>query len=92
MRARLVVPGAALPLITASRSASTSSRSATVRRSISMSQWLRGGFTFLGAGRSPVAVIAVAPQTRHSQFTGISASAANGTVKRWPFGQSKATS
>ena len=57
-----------------------------------MSQWLRGGFTFFGAGRSPVAVTAVAPQTRHSQFAGISASAANGTVDRWPFGQSKATS
>ena len=55
-----------------------------VRRSISMSQWLRGGLAFLGAGRSPAAVNAVAPQTRHSQLAGISASAANGTVKRWP--------
>ena len=51
-----------------------------------------GGLVFFCAGRSTAAVSAVAPQTRHSQFAGISASAANGTLNRWPFGQSKATS
>ena len=57
-----------------------------------MSQWLRGALTFFGAGRSPDVVKAVAPHTRHSQVVGMSASAANGTVKAWPFGHSKATS
>ena len=78
--------------MTASRSASTASRSSTVRRSISMSQWLRGGLTFLGDGLSPVAAIAMDPHTRHSHVGGSSASAANGTVKWCPFGQSKGTS
>jgi hypothetical protein len=53
-----------------------------LRRSISMSQWLRGGLAFLGVGVSPVAVTAVSPHMRHSQFTGMSASAENGTVNR----------
>ena len=63
-----------------------------MRRSISMSQWLRGGFTFLGEGNCPLAAVAVAPQTRHSQVGGSSASAAKGTLKWCPLGQSKATS
>ena len=79
-------------LMTSRRSASTASRSSTVRRSISMSQWLRGGLTFFGDGDSPVAAIAIAPQTRHSHVGGSSASAAKGTLKWCPFGQSKATS
>ena len=52
-----------------------------MRRSMSMSQWLRGGLTFLGDGDSPVAAEAIAPQIRHSQVAGSSASAAKGTVK-----------
>ncbi len=77
------------PLMIASRSASTSSRSAIVRRSMSMSQWLRGGLAFEADGSSPVAVTAVAPQTRHSHFAGTSASAANGTLNRGPSGSRK---
>ena len=38
---------------TPSRSARTSSRSATVRRSRSMSQWVRAGLTVFGSGSSP---------------------------------------
>ena len=79
-------------LMISRRSASTASRSSTVRRSMSMSQWLRGGLAFFGAGDSPVAAIAIAPQTRHSHTGGSSASAAKGTLKWCPFGQSKATS
>ena len=63
-----------------------------MRRSMSMSQWLRGGLAFLGDGDSPVAAMAIEPQTRHSHVAGSSASAANGTLKWCPFGQSKATS
>jgi len=40
----------------------------------------------------PVAAMAIEPQTRHSHVAGSSASAAKGTLKWCPFGQSKATS
>ena len=63
-----------------------------MRRSMSMSQWLRGGLTFFGDGDSPVLAVAMAPQTRHSHVGGSSASAAKGTLKWCPFGQSKGTS
>jgi dolichol-phosphate mannosyltransferase len=79
-------------LMTSRRSASTASRSSTLRRSISMSQWLRGGLAFFGDGDSPVLAVAMAPQTRHSHMGGSSASAAKGTLKWCPFGQSKGTS
>jgi dolichol-phosphate mannosyltransferase len=79
-------------LMTSRRSASTASRSSTLRRSISMSQWLRGGLAFFGAADSPVLAVAMAPQTRHSHRGGSSASAAKGTLKWCPFGQSKGTS
>src|SRR5262249_47739159 len=69
------------PRTRASRSASTCSRSAMDLRSRSMSQWLRGGLTFFGVGRSAAEVKATAPQTRHSHVAGTSASAANGTLK-----------
>jgi hypothetical protein len=59
---------------------------------MSMSQWLRGGFTFLGDGSWPLLAVAIAPQMRHSHMGGNSASAANGTLKWCPLGQSKATS
>jgi dolichol-phosphate mannosyltransferase len=79
-------------LMTSRRSASTASRSSTLRRSISMSQWLRGGLAFFGAADSPVLAVAMPPQTRHSHMGGSSASAAKGTLKWCPFGQSKGTS
>ena len=46
----------------------------------------------LGTMMQSVAAIAIAPQTRHSHVGGSSASAAKGTLKWCPFGQSKATS
>jgi UPF0716 protein FxsA len=73
--------GPRLDRIAASRSARTASRSSMDRRSSSMSQCVRAGLAFFGAGSSPVTVIALAPHTRHSHVGGISASAANGTVK-----------
>jgi dolichol-phosphate mannosyltransferase len=79
-------------LMTSRRSARTASRSSTLRRSISMSQWLRGGLAFFGSADSPVLAVAMAPQTRHSHMGGSSASAAKGTLKWCPFGQSKGTS
>jgi hypothetical protein len=59
---------------------------------MSMSQWLRGGLTFFGEVDCPVLAVAMAPQTRHSHMGGSSASAAKGTLKWCPFGQSKGTS
>src|SRR6059058_797932 len=43
-------------------------------------------------GAIAVAATEIAPQTRHSHVGGSSASAAKGTLKWCPFGQSKATS
>ena len=77
---------------TSSRSARTSSSSASLRRSSSMSQCVRGGLTFFGSGRSPSMRCAAEPQTLHSQVGGRSASAANGTAKRCPRGQSNCAS
>ena len=51
------------PRSTSRRSASTSSRSSTERRSRSMSQCVRGGLTFLGAGSAPPTSLA-APNRR----------------------------
>lgn len=72
----------------ASRSARTSSRSSVLRRSISMSQCVRAGRALFGSGVRPSTSTAARPQTRHSHAWGMSASAANGTLKRCPFGQS----
>ena len=71
---------------TSRRSARTSSRSATERRSISMSQWVRGGLPAFSSGGVPSTISAVAPQTLHSQVAGTSASTENGMVKRWSAG------
>lgn len=70
---------------TASRSASTSSSSSRVRRSISMSQWVRVGLVFFSSGSSPSSRTASVPQNRHSQTEGISASTEKGTSNRCPF-------
>ena len=68
-------------LIRARRSAMLSSRLATLQRSRSISQWLRGGLGFSGEDDPPGAAVAIAPQTRHSQACGSSAPTAKGTVK-----------
>ncbi|CPU67292.1 Uncharacterised protein [Mycobacteroides abscessus] len=58
-----------------------------VRRSSSMSQWVRAGLPALGSGRSASRSSASAPQ-RHSQTGGTSASVENGRMMVCPLGQS----
>ncbi len=73
-----------------SRSSRSTSSSAVVRRSMSMSQWVRGGLTGLASGVSAFARVAIAPQ-RHSHSAGRSASMDIGTTTTWPLGQSNVT-
>ncbi len=69
-----------------SRSSSRTSSSAMVRRSSSMSQWVRCGRVGLGSGRVASRSRASAPQ-RHSHSAGTSASTEKGTTTVWPLGQ-----
>ena len=69
---------------TSRRSSSTSSRSAIVRRSMSMSQWVRGALTFLASGAGPSTSCAIVPSSRHSQVEGSSASSENGMLNSCP--------
>jgi hypothetical protein len=52
-----------------------------------MSQWVRGGLTFLASGSTPSINFETLPCSRHSQVMGGSASSENGTSKSWPLGQ-----
>ena len=72
---------------TSRRSSRTSSRSAIVRRSISMSQCVRGGLVFFASGAGPSISSAAVPSRRQSQELGISASSANGTLNSCPRAQ-----
>ncbi len=66
-----------------SRSARSSSSSAVVRRSMSMSQWVRAGLTGLASGPRCPRAAPSAPQ-RHSHSAGTSASTDSGTTTRVP--------
>ena len=70
------------------RSASKSSSSAMERRSRSMSQCVRAGFSSFSSGRSPSERNDSAPHRGHSHTEGMSASAENTRLKWWSRGQS----
>ena len=55
-----------------------------VRRSRSMSQWVRGGLAFFCSGSLPSTRRATVPSNLHSQVIGTSASTANGTSNDGP--------
>ena len=74
------------PRSTSRRSASTSSRSSTERRSSSMSQCVRGGLTFLGAGSAPPTSLAADRRTCTPRCRGARRRRRTGTVNRWPEG------
>jgi hypothetical protein len=57
-----------------------------LRRSMSMSQWVRAGLTFFCSGVGPFTSSAVVPSRRHSHVPGSSASWANGMLNVCPFG------
>ena len=62
------------PRSSSSRSLRMSSSSFSERRSSSMSQWVRAGFSFLATGSMPETLSASAPQRWHSHVAGTSAS------------------
>ena len=57
------------------------------RRSRSMSQCVRAGFSTLASGRMPAVLSASAPQRGHSQTAGMSASTDIVISNSWPCGQ-----
>ena len=66
--------------------------SSSLRRSSSMSQWVRVGLLISSPSRSASPSRWATEPQRHSHSSGISAPSANGRMVRWPFGHTYATS